>query len=98
MERIDRKRTTFDCGVRANFVQESRASASDENSEVGMLDFFGTIQDILKVGFRRFDMFIFDVKWFKVVTTGAHARETLQVNTLGVAVLQSRDPPHHLHL
>ena len=59
--------------MRANFVQESRASASDENFEMGMLDYFGTIQDILKIGFRRFDMFIFDVKWFKVVTTRAHA-------------------------
>ena len=59
--------------MRANFVQESRASASDKNFEMGMLDYFGTIQDILKVGFRRFDMFIFDVKWFKVVTIGAHA-------------------------
>ena len=73
MERIDERRTTFDCGVRANFLQESRASASDENTEMGMLDYFGTIQDILKIGFRRFDIFIFDVKWFKVITSGAHA-------------------------
>lgn len=73
MERIDERRTTFDCGVRANFVQESRASASDDNTEIGMLDYFGTIQDILKIGFRRFDIFIFDVKWFKVITSGAHA-------------------------
>ena len=72
MERIDHQRTTFDCGVRENFVQESRASASDENSKMGMLDYFGTILDILKVGFRRFDMFIFDVKWFKVVRPLEH--------------------------
>ena len=38
-----------------------------------MLDYFGTIQDILKVGFRSFELFIFDVKWFKVITNGPHA-------------------------
>lgn len=40
---------------------------------MGMLDYFGTIQDILNIGFRRFEMFIFDVKWFKVITSGANA-------------------------
>lgn len=73
MERIDSKRSTFDCGVRANFVQESRASARDDNAEIGMLDYFGTIQDIIKVVFRSFEMFIFDVKWFKVILEGSHA-------------------------
>lgn len=38
-----------------------------------MLDCFGTIQDILKVGFRSFELFIFDVKWFKVITNRPHA-------------------------
>ena len=38
-----------------------------------MLDYFGNIQDILKVGFRSFELFIFDVKWFKVITNGPHA-------------------------
>ena len=73
MERIDHKRATFDCGVRANFLQESRGSARDENTRMGLLDYVGTIQDILKISFRRFDMFIFDVKWFKVVTNGPNA-------------------------
>ena len=35
-----------------------------------MLDYCGTIQDIIKVGFRKFDMFIFYVKWFKVISEG----------------------------
>lgn len=38
-----------------------------------MLDYFGTIQDILKVGFRSFELYIFDVKWFKVIMNGPHA-------------------------
>ena len=73
VERIDHKRATFDCGVRANFLHESRGSARDENTRMGLLDYVGTIQDILKISFRRFDMFIFDVKWFKVVTNGPNA-------------------------
>ena len=72
VEQIDNKRTTFDCGVKASFMQETRSSASNENAEatVDMLDYCGTLQDIIKVGFRKFDIFIFDVKWFKVVTQG----------------------------
>lgn len=73
MEKVDRNRATFDCGVLANFFQESRASASDTSAEMGQLDYFGTLQDILKVSFRRFHMFIFDVQWFKVVMRGANA-------------------------
>ena len=67
MERVNHNRTTFDCGVHANFEQESRASASDTTAEMGPLDYFGRLQDILKDSFRRCDMFIFDVEWFKVV-------------------------------
>lgn len=72
VEQIDNKRTTFDCGVMASFMQETRSSASNENGEatVDMLDYCGTLQDIIKVGFRKFDIFFFDVKWFKVVTQG----------------------------
>ena len=58
---VYRNHTTFDCGVHANFEQESRASASDTTTEMGLLDYFGRLQDILKVNFRRFDMFIFYV-------------------------------------
>ena len=65
VERIDKKRTTFDCGVKAKFKQDN----VDDN-EMGMLDYCGTIQDIIKVGYRKFDMFIFDVKWFKVISQG----------------------------
>ena len=47
VERIDNKRTTFDCGVKASFMQETRSSASNENAEatVDMLDYCGTLQD-----------------------------------------------------
>ena len=53
-------------------MQETHSSASNENAEanVDKLDYCGTLQDIIKVGFRKFDIFIFDVKWFKVVTQG----------------------------
>ena len=61
MEKVDRNRATFDCGVLANFFQESCASALDTSAEMGQLDYFGTLQDILKVSFRHFHMFIFDV-------------------------------------
>ena len=57
MERIDKKHTTYDCGVKADFKQDNV-----NDSESGMLDYCGTIQDIIKVGFRKFDMFIFYVK------------------------------------
>ena len=72
MEKIDKKRATFDCGVKASFEQdlESRLSISDEDNINCKLEYFGTIQDIIKVDFRKFDMFIFDVRWFKVVTQG----------------------------
>ena len=53
-------------------MQETRSTASNENVEANVekLDYCGTLQDIIKVGFRKFDIFIFDVKWFKVVTQG----------------------------
>lgn len=73
VQRIDHQRSTFDCGVMVNFLQNSRASARDDNIMLGQLDYCGTIQDILKISFRKFDYFIFDVKWFKVVTTGRNA-------------------------
>lgn len=59
-------------------MQETHSSASNENVEatVDMLDYCGTLQDIIKVGFRKFDIFIFDVKWFKVVTQGPQSNCT----------------------
>ena len=58
--------------MKASFEQdlESRLSISDEDNINCKLEYFGTIQDIIKVDFRKFDMFIFDVRWFKVVTQG----------------------------
>ena len=52
VERIDSKWSTFDFGVRANFVQEIQANASgDNNAKIAMLDSFGTIQDIINITF-----------------------------------------------
>lgn len=74
MERIDKKRTTFDCGVKAKFKQAARCTPGMMEEEAPIeelqLEYFGTIQDIIKVGFRKFHMFLIDVKWFKVVIAG----------------------------
>lgn len=72
MEKIDKKRTTFDCGVKASFEQdlERRSSISNDGIINRKLEYFGTIQHVIKVEFRKFEMFIFDVRWFKVVTQG----------------------------
>ena len=58
--------------MKANFEQdlESWLSISNEDNINRKLEYFGTIQDIIKVDFRKFNMFIFDVRWFKVVTQG----------------------------
>lgn len=72
-EHIDKNRNTYDCGVMANFTQESRSSTADTNLLFSQLDYCGTINDILEVGFRQFSFFIFDVKWFKVVCNGPNA-------------------------
>ena len=74
MERIDKNRTTFDCGVMAKFQQQSRTSASDTNICISDIEYFGLIQDILKIDFRStFHVFIFDVQWFKVIMEGQGA-------------------------
>lgn len=48
MEKIDKKWTTFDCGVKNSFEQdlESRLSISDDNTLNRKPEYFGTIQDI----------------------------------------------------
>lgn len=51
--------------MKAKFKQDNV-----HNDEMGMLDYCGAIQDIIKVGYRKFNMFIFDVKWFKVISQG----------------------------
>ncbi|RYA39312.1 hypothetical protein DD606_25795, partial [Enterobacter cloacae complex sp. GF14B] len=56
-----------------SFTQKSRASARDTNESTSNLDYCGLVSDILKVSFRRFEMFLLDVKWFKVITSGRNA-------------------------
>ena len=73
VEKIDKKRLTFDCGVMASFSQDSRASARDLNLINAELDYIGNIINILKVNFRIFHFFILDVQWFKVVCRGPQA-------------------------
>lgn len=73
MSSIDAKRTTFDSGVMANFEQESRARASDLNLQFCQLDYCGILKEILEVSFRAFTIYIFDVKWFRVICNGSNA-------------------------
>lgn len=72
VEKIDKNRTTFDCGVKASFQQDLGFGSNlrDDSAPHPTLEYFGTIQDIIKVEYRKFSMFIFDVRWFKVVTQG----------------------------
>jgi hypothetical protein len=37
------------------------------------LDYCGTIKEILEVGYRKFSVFILDVKWFRVIYNGPNA-------------------------
>ena len=57
----------------ANFSQESRSSARDINLTTGKMDYVRNIHEILEVNFQMFKVWIFDVKWFKVICRGAHA-------------------------
>lgn len=69
MEKIDKNGTPYDSGVMAIFNQER---STIDNTDI-RLDYYGLIQDILEVNYRRFYMFILDLKWFKVVKTGRGA-------------------------
>ena len=51
----------------ATFNQDASTST---NIEVRLDYYYGLIQDILKVSYRRFSHFILDVRWFKVIKRG----------------------------
>ena len=38
-----------------------------------LLDYFGHILKIMKINFKKFETFIFDVEWFKVMVCGRNA-------------------------
>ena len=84
MEKIDKNRTTYDCGVMVTFDQE-RSSIGKTNIR---LDYYGLIQDILEVNYRGFSMFILDVKWFKVIKTGRGA--TVRCEQSGFYAIDSK--------
>ena len=58
VEKIDKNRTTYDCGVMATFDQDVSNNSSIELH----LDYYGLVQDILEVNYRIFSHFILDVK------------------------------------
>ena len=53
----------------ATFDQDA---SNTSNIEV-RLDYYGLIQDIIEVNYRRFSHFILDVKWVKVIKRGRNA-------------------------
>ena len=78
----------YDSGVMANFVQESQSSVAQiSNMDIGMLGYFGHILEIMKINFKKFEIFIFDMEWFKVMVRGPNATMCkgksglIQVNT-----------------
>ena len=77
-ERVDSKRNTQDCGVMANFEQESGAT----------LHYCGMIQNIMKVGFRTFHICMMDVKWFKDVV-GQGPQATVKKHSSGFMAIDS---------
>lgn len=77
-QRIDDKRNTQDCGVIASF----------EGANGAMDDYCGIIQDIIKLDFRCFFVYVLDVKWFKdVVERGPNA--TIKRHASGFVTIDS---------
>ena len=58
------RRMIFDCGVMADFDQESHASLRDINLIQGKLKYVGKIQEIIQYDYRSFQCVIFKCKWF----------------------------------
>ena len=74
MRKIDTQRSTYNKSVLANFVEESRSSAQESNTDTCTLDYFGHILEIMKIHFKKFEIFVFvDVEWFKVIVRGPNA-------------------------
>ena len=65
VHRIDQHRTTCDSCVMAEFDQET-------STGMAKIAYYGTIQDILRIDYRTFHMFILDVKWFKPISSGSN--------------------------
>ncbi|MCO5606180.1 hypothetical protein L7F22_060367 [Adiantum nelumboides] len=84
---IDICRHTFDSGILGSFLQRSRANTRDTNKCISNLDYCGIISDILRVSFRRFEMFLLDVKWFKVIERGCNA--TIRRDVSGLVQVDS---------
>ena len=77
-QRIDEKRNTQDCGVISSF----------EGANGKMDDYCGTIQDIYRLYFRRFFVYVLDVKWqMNVVEKGPNA--TIKRHASGYVTIDS---------
>lgn len=68
----------------ATFEQEK----SDVDNTTIRLDYYGLIQQILEINYRRFSFFLLDVKWFKVVKRGQSA--TVREDLSGLYAIDSK--------
>ena len=84
VEKIDKNHKTYDCGVMVTFDQDASTST---NTKVP-LDYYGLIQDILEVIYRRLSHFILHVRWFKVIKRGRNA--TVRCDPYGLYVIDSK--------
>ena len=77
-QRIDDKRNTKGCGIISSFETAN-----------GKIDYFcGTIQDIFRLDFRRFFVYILDVKWqMNMVERGPSA--TIKCHASGYVTIDS---------
>lgn len=74
--RIDDKRNMQDCGVITSF----------EVWNAAMDDYCGMIQDIIKLDFWSFFVYVLDVKWFKDVVERGH-NATIRCHSSGFVVI-----------
>ena len=84
MEKIDKNRKTYDCEVMATFEQDASRTSNIELR----LDYYGLIQNIIEVNYRRFSHFILDVRWFQGIKIGRNA--TVRRDPCGHYAIDSR--------
>lgn len=58
---------TYDFSIMAKFKQASQCNATDPNTVIAEMQYFGLLKGIIGVDYQSFNMLIFDMQWFKVV-------------------------------
>ena len=54
----------------AFFDQEIQSGPQHIEAQMSKVEYFGRIQGIFEIGYRSFQVYIFDVQWFKAITYG----------------------------